>query len=83
MDVEGIGLVKMKLKLSSHQMSQESDLLIYISTQKIKQTVLNQKHMTKYLRYTPLILSDYLGETKDKTIYLQLRFNSKISQKEY
>lgn len=27
MDVEGIGLVKMKLKLSSHQMSQESDLL--------------------------------------------------------
>ena len=50
---------------------------------KDKKTVLNQKHMTKYLRYTTLILSDYLGERKDKTIYLQLRFNSKISQKEY
>ena len=45
--------------------------------------MLNQKHMTKYLRYTLPLLSDYLGDTKDKTIYLQLRFNSKISQKEY
>lgn len=38
--------------------------------------MLNQKQMTKYLRYTPFILSDYVRETK-----MEYLFTFKTQQK--